>query len=352
MIEDQETVSHNTTPDVVDLQKNLYAMVCAGCDYCVMEVSSHALALQRVAGIEYDCAVLTNITQDHLDFHKTMENYRDAKSLLFEHLTDGNKPNKNAVFNMDDASSSVIKERTKARVLTYGKGKENDIYPLSFTVAPKAMQLALATPVGEMDLELKITGEFNVYNVMGAVAAMLAENISKEIIVSVLDGFAGVPGRFQLVEAGQPYTVIVDYAHTPDGLENVLKTARSITRGKLWVVFGCGGDRDNKKRPIMGGLALELADKVVVTSDNPRTENPERIIDEIFTALQNVPAGKEVFRLSDRREAINFALGHAAADDVIMIAGKGHENYQILKDKTIHFDDKEVVLEYWSDKKC
>ena len=183
-------------------------------------------------------------------------------------------------------------------------------------------------------------------------AAMLAEGISKEIIISVLDGFDGVPGRFQLVEAGQPYTVIVDYAHTPDGLENVLNTARSITRGKLWVVFGCGGDRDNKKRPIMGGLALKLADKVVVTSDNPRTEDPELIIDEIFTALQNVPADKEVFRLSDRREAIHFALAKAAAEDVILIAGKGHENYQILKDRTIHFDDKEVVLEYWSDKKC
>ena len=352
MIEDEETVSHNTTPDVVDLQKTLYAMVCAGCDYCVMEVSSHALALKRVAGIEYDCAVLTNITQDHLDFHKTMENYRDAKSLLFEHLTDGNKTNKNAVFNMDDPSSAIIKARTKARAWTYGKGEENDIHPLRFTVAPKHMQLALATPVGEMDLELKITGEFNVYNVMSAVGAMLAEGISKEIIVAVLDGFDGVPGRFQLVEAGQPYTVIVDYAHTPDGLENVLHTARSITRGKLWVVFGCGGDRDNKKRPIMGGLALELADKVVVTSDNPRTEDPERIIDEIFTALQNVPEGKEVFRLSDRREAINFALANAAAEDVILIAGKGHENYQILKDRTIHFDDKEVVLEYWSDKKC
>ena len=352
MIEDEETVSHNTTPDVVDLQKTLYAMVCAGCDYCVMEVSSHALALKRVAGIEYDCAVLTNITQDHLDFHKTMENYRDAKSLLFEHLTDGNKTNKNAVFNMDDPSSAIIKARTKARAWTYGKGEENDIHPLRFTVAPKHMQLALATPVGEMDLELKITGEFNVYNVMSAVGAMLAEGISKETIVAVLDGFDGVPGRFQLVEAGQPYTVIVDYAHTPDGLENVLHTARSITRGKLWVVFGCGGDRDNKKRPIMGGLALELADKVVVTSDNPRTEDPERIIDEIFTALQNVPTGKEVFRLSDRREAINFALANAAAEDVILIAGKGHENYQILKDRTIHFDDKEVVLEYWSDKKC
>ena len=181
---------------------------------------------------------------------------------------------------------------------------------------------------------------------------MLAEKIDKDIICSVLDGFDGVPGRFQLVEAGQPYTVIVDYAHTPDGLENVLKTARSITRGKLWVVFGCGGDRDNKKRPLMGALALELADNIVVTSDNPRTEDPELIIDEIFTALQNVPEGKHVTRLSDRREAICYALAEAAADDVILIAGKGHENYQILKDRTIHFDDKEVVMEYWSDKKC
>ena len=352
MINDEITESHNTTPDVVNLQKTLYAMCCAGCDYCVMEVSSHALALKRVAGIEYDCAVLTNITQDHLDFHKTMENYRDAKSLLFEHLTDGSKPNKNAVFNMDDPSSAIIRERTKANVLTYGEGHDNDIYPLSFTVEPKHMQLLLHTPVGEMDLELKITGEFNVYNVMGVIGAMLAEKIDKDIICSVLDGFDGVPGRFQLVEAGQPYTVIVDYAHTPDGLENVLKTARSITRGKLWVVFGCGGDRDNKKRPLMGALALELADNIVVTSDNPRTEDPELIIDEIFTALQNVPEGKHVTRLSDRREAICYALAEAAADDVILIAGKGHENYQILKDRTIHFDDKEVVMEYWSDKKC
>lgn len=351
MIEDQVTDSHNTTPDVVDLQKALYAMQCAGCDYVVMEVSSHALALNRVAGCEYDCAVLTNITQDHLDFHKTMENYRDAKSILFEKLAEGSKPNKNAVFNMDDSSSAIIKERTKVHAYTYGMGKENDIYPLSYTVEAKHMQLKLATPAGEFDLELKITGEFNVYNVMGAVAAMLAENIDKKVICSVLDGFDGVPGRFQLVEAGQPYTVIVDYAHTPDGLENVLHTSRSITRGKLWVVFGCGGDRDNKKRPIMGGIALELADNIVVTSDNPRTEDPELIIDEIFTALQEVPKGKKVYRKSDRKEAIELALSMAADDDVIMIAGKGHENYQILKDRTIHFDDKEVVLAYWSDKK-
>ena len=350
MIEDEVTEAHNTTPDVVDLQKALYAMKNAGCDYVVMEVSSHALVLNRVAGCEYDCAVLTNITQDHLDFHKTIENYRDAKSLLFEGLANGTKENKNAVFNMDDASSEIIKARTKVNCLTYGKGHDNDIYPISFDVQAKEMALQLATPVGEMNLNLKITGEFNVYNVMSAVACLLAEKVDKEIICDVLNGFDGVPGRFQLVEAGQPYTVIVDYAHTPDGLDNVLKTARSITKGKLWAIFGCGGDRDNKKRPIMGGIALELADKVVVTSDNPRTEDPEKIIDQIFVALQDVPVGKEVYRISDRREAIEYVLANAEADDVIMIAGKGHENYQILKDRTIHFDDREVVLEYWSEK--
>ncbi len=347
MIEDQASTSHNTTPDVVDLQKTLAAMVAAGCDYAVMEVSSHALALQRVAGIEYDCAVLTNITQDHLDFHKTMEAYRDAKSLLFEGLAAGSKANKHAVFNMDDPSSPLLRSRTAVSVLSYGLGPENHIHPLSYQVGAKQMELSLATPVGRLDLHLKITGLFNVYNVMAAVGAMLAEGIDREAISSVLNGFAGVPGRFQLVEAGQPYTVIVDYAHTPDGLENVLRTAREITKGLLWVVFGCGGDRDNKKRPIMGRLALELADRVVATSDNPRSEEPEKILDQICTAFTSLPPGKKVWRLADRREAICFALAQAAPEDVILIAGKGHENYQILKDRTIHFDDREVVEAYW-----
>ena len=347
MIEDEAIVAHNTTPDVVDLQRALYRMKEAGCEYVVMEVSSHALALNRVAGCEYDTAALTNITQDHLDFHKTLENYRDAKGLLFEHLHEGKKENKTAVFNMDDASSPILCDRTKTRILTYGEGRNNDIYPLFFKVEAKQMRLQLHTPVGEMDLLLKITGEFNVYNVMAAVAIALAEQIDKKTIVDVLNGFDGVPGRFQLVEAGQPYTVIVDYAHTPDGLENVLKTARSITEGKLWVVFGCGGDRDNKKRPIMGRIALELADRVVVTSDNPRTEDPAVIIDEIAEALKDVPEGKSVELIAERRDAIYHALSEAAANDVIIIAGKGHENYQILADKTIHFDDREVVQEYW-----
>lgn len=347
MIEDEAIVAHNTTPDVVDLQRALYRMKEAGCEYVVMEVSSHALALNRVAGCEYDNAALTNITQDHLDFHKTLENYRDAKGLLFEHLHEGKKENKTAVFNMDDASSPILCDRTKTRILTYGEGRNNNIYPLFFKVEAKQMRLQLHTPVGEMDLLLKITGEFNVYNVMAAVAIALAEQIDKKTIVDVLNGFDGVPGRFQLVEAGQPYTVIVDYAHTPDGLENVLKTARSITEGKLWVVFGCGGDRDNKKRPIMGRIALELADRVVVTSDNPRTEDPAVIIDEIAEALKDVPEGKSVELIAERRDAIYHALSEAAANDVIIIAGKGHENYQILADKTIHFDDREVVQEYW-----
>ena len=244
---------------------------------------------------------------------------------------------------MDDASSPILCDRTKTRILTYGEGRNNDIYPLFFKVEAKQMRLQLHTPVGEMDLLLKITGEFNVYNVMAAVAIALAEQIDKKTIVDVLNGFDGVPGRFQLVEAGQPYTVIVDYAHTPDGLENVLKTARSITEGKLWVVFGCGGDRDNKKRPIMGRIALELADRVVVTSDNPRTEDPAVIIDEIAEALKDVPEGKSVELIAERRDAIYHALSEAAANDVIMIAGKGHENYQEIKGVKHHFDDKEEL---------
>ena len=351
IIEDEVETSHNTTPNVVDLQKVLYRMLEAKCDYVVMEVSSHALALDRVAGIEFDVAALTNITQDHLDFHKTFENYREAKALLFTHLHEGTKPNKTAIFNMDDHSSACILERTKTNILKYGRNTNNDIYPLSFKVEATHMELHLHTPVGEMNLLLHITGEFNVYNVMTAVAICLAEKIPAQQIIKVLDGFEGVPGRFQLVQAGQPFTVIVDYAHTPDGLDNVLRTARQITKGKLWAVFGCGGDRDNKKRPIMGRIALELADTLVVTSDNPRSEDPELIIADIEKGLAGAPAQKSIHKITDRREAIHFALSHAAPEDVIMIAGKGHENYQILKDKTIHFDDCEVVRDYFKQEK-
>lgn len=351
MVEDEVEVSHNTTPDVVDLQKALFKMKQANCDYVVMEVSSHALSLNRIAGCEFDTAVLTNITQDHLDFHGTIENYRDAKSLLFEGLSEGTKENKTAVFNMDDASSEVIIKRTKVPVIKYGKENTNDIYPLGFEVAAKHMKLKLQTPKGVLDLLLHITGEFNVYNVMSAVGVLIAEDIDIDSVRKVLDGFKGVHGRFELVEAGQPYTVIVDYAHTPDGLINVLKTARSITSGKLWVVFGCGGDRDAKKRPIMGSVALDLADEIIVTSDNPRSENPKLIIEDIEKAFTTIPEDKNVYTEIDRQKAIEYALTKALDNDVILIAGKGHENYQILNTGTIHFDDCEVVCDYWIGRK-
>lgn len=344
VVGDEVIVSHNTTPDVIDLQRVLAAMVEKGCDYCVMEVSSHALVLKRVAGVEFDCAVLTNITQDHLDFHKTMDNYRDAKSILFEGLSEGGKANKTAVFNMDDASSPIIRSRTMTSVLTYGMGAGNDICPRKVEISAKGMDLQLVTPKGFMQLHTQITGTFNVYNIMSAVAALLAEGIDIRVIEKEINAFAGVPGRFQLVDCGQDFTVIVDYAHTPDGLENVLITARKITENNLWVVFGCGGDRDNTKRPIMGHIAGAYADNVVVTSDNPRTEEPEKILDQICAALDNDM--KKYVRIADRRKAIGYALQNAVKGDVVLIAGKGHENYQILKTGTVHFDDREVAEEF------
>jgi len=346
VIGDRNETSHNTTPDVVDLQKTLYAMVENGCDCCVMEVSSHALALGRVAGIEFDCAVLTNITQDHLDFHKTMEEYRDAKSLLFEGLNSGSKKNKISVFNMDDASSGVIRSRISVPSVTLGMNVVYDYHPVNVELGVRGMRLRLVTPYGSMDLNPKVTGEFNVYNLMCAVAVLQSEGVENKIIETELNRFTGVPGRFQLVDAGQKFSVIVDYAHTPDGLENVLKTARKICDGNLWVIFGCGGDRDNSKRPIMGEIALDLADKIVVTSDNPRTEDPEKILDQICSVF-GLKDLERVTRIADRKKAIESVLSNAKNNDVVLIAGKGHENYQILKDKTIHFDDCEVVKEFF-----
>lgn len=346
-IGDRVEASHNTTPDVVELQRIFHSMLEAGCDYVVMEVSSHALALRRVAGIEFDVAALTNITQDHLDFHGSMDNYREAKALLFSGLREESKGNKHAILNMDDFSSPLIKDKVTVPLLTYGKGPGNDISCSGWDVGAKGMRLTLNTPVGVLLLNLHLTGEFNVYNVMTAVSIALAENIGKATIVAALEDFAGVEGRFQLVEAGQPFTVVVDYAHTPDGLDNVLRTARLLTKGRLWAVFGCGGDRDAKKRPLMGRIALELADCLVITSDNPRSEDPESILDDIERGLGGNHPDKEIVRIANRREGIEYALAHAAADDVVVIAGKGHEHYQILKDRTIHFDDTEVVREYW-----
>lgn len=347
MMEEEAYPVHNTTPDVVELQHTLAIMRDKGMDYVVMEVSSHALDQNRVAGIEFDTAVFTNLTQDHLDYHKTFENYRRAKARLFEKVSEaGVKKGKTAVVNVDDEAGKVMLEHASCPHLTYAIHQEADLRATEVNVLASGASFTLNhESFGKMDLQLHLTGIFNVYNVMAAAGAALAEHIRPEVIASVLCAFTSVPGRFELVKAGQDFSLIVDYAHTPDGVENVLRTAREIAKRKIIAVFGCGGDRDRTKRPIMGRLAAELADVVIATSDNPRSEDPEFILSEVEAGVKEAIGKKHHEKITDRRHAIFRAVALAETDDIVIILGKGHENYQILKDKTIHFDDKEVARE-------
>lgn len=345
MIEDEILPIHNTTPDIIDLQQTLFRMVKAGMDYVIMEVSSHALALHRVAGCEYDTAVFTNLTRDHLDFHKTFENYALAKARLFSSLSasENEKGNKTAVINIDDGAAAVMQQHAKCRTFTYAIDKQADIKADNINIHADGASVHIGGSLCNMDLLLNITGLFNIYNVMGAVGAALAENVAPQVIREALADFHSVPGRFELVRAGQDFSVIVDYAHTPDGLENVLKTARQIAKKNIITVFGCGGDRDRTKRPIMGRIAAERSDIVIATSDNPRTEDPEFILEEVENGVLPSLHGNFHEKITDRKTAIYRAVELAQKDDIVIIAGKGHENYQILKTGTIHFDDKEVA---------
>ena len=346
MIEDQVLPIHNTTPDVVDLQRTLAMMREANMDYVVMEVSSHALDQNRVAGIEFDTAVFTNLTQDHLDYHKTLENYKKAKTILFDLVSQpGIKNGKTAVVNIDDAAGQDMLAHSKCRHITYAINREASLQAENIQVLASGAQFDIKIGEGHLPLKLQITGIFNVYNVMAAVGAALAEGVPGPVIKSCMEEFASVPGRFELVRGGQDFAVIVDYAHTPDGLENILETARQIAKRRIITVFGCGGDRDNTKRPIMGRIAAKLSDYVVATSDNPRSEDPQRILDMVKAGVEEAIGSKPHEYIIDRRLAIFRAVELAEKDDIVIIAGKGHENYQILHDKTIHFDDKEVALE-------
>ncbi len=338
----------NTTPDIIDLQSLLADMAVSHMDYVVMEVSSHALALERVAGCEFDVGIFTNMTRDHLDFHVTFENYLAAKTKLFELLTaKGNqKENKTAIINIDDEAGDSILAKTQCRKITYGIQSSADIKAEQVDIQASGTSFNITGSCGLIPLKLSITGLFNVYNVLSAVGAALAEGIDPKSIKVALEKFQSVPGRFELVNAGQDFSVIVDYAHTPDGLENILKTARQIAKRRIIVVFGCGGDRDRTKRPMMGKLAAQYGDVVIATSDNPRSEEPEAILNEIEIGIQEgLTEGKIYEKISDRRDAIARALQIANQEDIVIIAGKGHEDYQILKDRTISFDDKEVAKE-------
>lgn len=346
LIEEEKIPVHNTTPNVVDLQRLLARMVAEGMEYAVMEVSSHALDQNRVAGCEFDTAVFTNLTQDHLDYHGTMENYRAAKGKLFQSLAVGEKPGKTAVVNVDDPAGAFMLQCAMADHITYAvQAGEADLRAVEVRVHASGADFAVQGGFGRLKLRLKITGLFNVYNVLGAVGAALAENMPLTAIEKALTEFPGVPGRFELVDCGQPFAVVVDYAHTPDGLENILKTARQITPHHIITVFGCGGDRDKTKRPIMGRIAAEMSDAVIVTSDNPRSEDPVAIVGEVMTGVREKIGVKAVEAIPDRRQAIFVAIAMAQPGDTVVIAGKGHEDYQILKNETIHFDDREVARE-------
>lgn len=340
---------HRTTPESADLQDLMAQMVKEKVDYAIMEVSSHALELHRVDNCEYDVAVFTNITQDHLDFHKDIESYLASKAKLFTQLGEkifGNTKaqEKVGIINSDDPHSHILLEKTKVKVLTYGIEKEADIKASDIEVTLKGLNLRVTTPVGELHLKLNLTGLFNVYNSLAAIGATLALQIPLNAIKEGLEGIKGVAGRFELVDEGQDFAVVVDYAHTPDSLENILKTAQSFVQGKIISVFGCGGDRDRTKRPIMGKIGTTYSDYAIITSDNPRSENPAQITNDVEAGAKEGGGAYEV--LVDRREAIGKAISLAKKNDMVIIAGKGHETYQIFADKTIHFDDREVAGEF------
>ncbi|MBR0260670.1 MAG: UDP-N-acetylmuramoyl-L-alanyl-D-glutamate--2,6-diaminopimelate ligase [Selenomonadaceae bacterium] len=341
LIGDESFPVRNTTPNVIDLQHLLNDMRAKKIQIVIMEVSSHALAEHRVAGVEFDTAIFTNLTQDHLDFHLTIENYLRAKCKLFDMVSrHGRKKNKTAIINVDDAASDEILKHCLCKKITYGlKNFSADLRGTELEIKSDGMNLFLVP--ASLFLSLHITGLFNVCNVLAAVGAATAENIRADVIKTALENFKSVPGRFERIFSDAPFEVIVDYAHTPDGVKNVLETARQIVTGKIITVVGCGGDRDHSKRPIMGKLAAELSDVVIATSDNPRTEDPEKILDDIEVGI-----GDKIHeRIVDRRAAIFRAVELAEAGDIVLILGKGHETYQILNGGTIHFDDREVAKE-------
>lgn len=325
----------NTTPEASQLQELLARARAAGCRAVSMEVSSHALALDRVREIDFRAAVFTNLTRDHLDFHGSAEAYLAAKMRLFESLGEGSA----AVLNADDPSTPRIAGCTPARVYTFGVGdfRGAHVHLRSAQLVDGGTHLDLDTPAGELSLTTTLTGRFNWSNVMAAVSCSVALGVDLEAIRAGIAAVPQVPGRFERIDEGQPFHVIVDYAHTPAGLETVLAAARELTPRRLLCVFGCGGDRDAGKRPLMGRVAEEHADLVFLTSDNPRSESPQKILDQIAAGMQS-PGGAWV--CADRRRAIRAAIGAAQIGDVVVVAGKGAEPHQILADRRVPFDDR------------
>jgi UDP-N-acetylmuramoyl-L-alanyl-D-glutamate--2,6-diaminopimelate ligase len=344
LVGDEALPAGQTTPEALELQGLLARMRDSGVRGVAMEVSSHALELHRVEGVAFDVGVFTNLTQDHLDFHGTLDAYRRAKRRLFESVAASPKPEPTAVVNTDDLNGAAMIDGLRLRTITFGLGRLATVRPLERESTLSGIRMTVSTPAGRCELRSPLIGEHNVMNLLGAFGCGLALGMQPDRIAGVLGGVTAVPGRFERVDAGQPFLVVVDYAHTPDALERVLTTARALTPGRLAVVFGCGGDRDRGKRPIMGEIAARIADRVWVTSDNPRSERPEAIIEEIVAGVRRHSAAADLYVAMPAREgAIRDALRWATRGDTVVIAGKGHETYQIIGTEVLPFDDRSVA---------
>lgn len=336
--------SVNTTPGPIELESMLAQMKRAGVTHVAMEVSSHALDQQRTRGIDFRAAVFTNITQDHLDYHKTRARYLEAKSLLFSQLPKGSW----AVINNDDRHAGCLKKETRARVITYGIDKKADVMASDIHFDVTHTEFIFVYGKQRMPVKTRLIGKYNVYNILAAAAWALASGFSLKVIKASIESFGVVPGRLERVACNKEYSVLVDYAHTEDALKNVIGTLQQLAKKKIIVVFGCGGDRDRSKRPKMGRVVTEMADFAVISSDNPRSEDPAAIVKEIKKGIRK----NNYCVVLDRRQAIKKSLSLACCDDIVLLAGKGHEDYQVIGNKKIHFDDREVVRECLSLKSC
>ncbi|MGE4353764.1 MAG: UDP-N-acetylmuramoyl-L-alanyl-D-glutamate--2,6-diaminopimelate ligase [Oscillospiraceae bacterium] len=339
MIGNETLPAERTTPESYEVQKLFRRMADEGCTYVVMEVSSHALTLDRVAGIRFAVGLFTNLTQDHLDFHGTMENYAEAKALLFSQCERG-------IVNLDDDWAKFMLAHAKCPMMTYSvDSMEGDLIARDLRIGPSDIKfVALHGDDGLARVRLPIPGKFSVYNALGVIACGICLGLEMDACVRSLETAHGVKGRVEVVPTDGDYTILIDYAHTPDALENVLRAMKENAEGRVVVLFGCGGDRDRTKRPIMGAIAAKTADFVIVTSDNPRTEEPMAIIDEIVKGMKGIRTPHVV--IENRREAIAYAIDNHLPGDVIILAGKGHETYQVLGKEKHHMDEREIIAEH------
>ncbi len=329
----------NTTPESLDLYRLFAQLRASGGSHAAMEVSSHGLELGRAFGLAFHTAVFTNLTRDHLDFHQTMEAYFAAKRKLF--CANGAAPPEYAVINADDEYGKQIKTGSETTLLTYGLSSEASVRAIDIEMGLEGIRFTLQHANRSFPVRSTLVGQVNVYNILAACSVGISYGLDLEVIATGIAGLKAVPGRFERVDQGQPFFAVVDYAHTDDALRNAIRVARTLKPKRVITLFGCGGDRDRTKRPLMGMAAAELSDFVVLTSDNPRSEDPAAIINDALVGLRrfDTPHAIEV----DRGKAIRLALNEAAAGDLVLLAGKGHETYQILKDRTIEFDDREVA---------